>query len=136
MALLLTLIYGKGEKNGKSEIVVLILIVLMFCVDVHQQELKNRYEQKTHLTTFAIDTLVNSNKISFMWYKLDYKKADSLDTLASANSVYRKARLGAQWDWERAIYYWFPWVVVYVIFFYRKKEGMKTLRSLDAVVET
>jgi hypothetical protein len=71
-----------------------------------------------------------------MWYKLDYKKADSLDTLASANSVYRKARLGAQWDWERAIYYWFPWVVVYVIFFYRKKEGMKTLRSLDAVVET
>lgn len=121
MSVLLPLILLRSkkedDKNHKENIKIgsLFILVIIPCflyLNSDIEEKQKRSEETCNFTHRALEELINSNQLSTVWFKLDYK--DRNDQMSQVKHPFiRKLKRAAHPNPETGIFYWFPWIVVY-----------------------
>ncbi len=116
------------EKKNKIFVIILILFVIvgMYAVEVHVQDLQARQKGSCSIMHKSVNFLVNSNSIDSIWYGLNYDKYTAQDSVASSSSKKRKISSAYDPDLEQIGYYWFPCGLIYFYLLwpiFRKKKG-------------
>jgi hypothetical protein len=130
IGVILTLFFSKYEKKNNSfiYIILLVLFILFYGLDVHQEDLLTRREKTKEITSNTLDYLVNLKPTDTSWYYIDYTKRNSM--FFEKNSEFctripRKIRSAYHPNVVQWIYYILPWFSIYFwrffIFRYREK---------------
>ncbi len=126
ISVLLALILN-GKKN-KSIVILLILflIVGMYLVEVHVQDLHARQSGSCSIVHRSVDSLVNSRFIDSIWYGLNYVKYHAQEDTASYYRSKRKIWSAYDPDGEQYGFYVAPFIAIYSYLLWvirRKKKG-------------
>lgn len=115
-SLLFTLRSEKQDSAGWVSFILLALIIFTSSVEVQLEDLRKRQESFYHITVNAIDSLVDVKSIDETWYKLDYQ--DYYKQLPKPSEqpsrYYRKLQEAVHPDVVQIIYYFVPWLAVYL----------------------
>lgn len=119
MAVLLPLILLSSQKKDDKEnlkigsLFILVIIPCFLYLNSDIEERQKRSEETCNFTHKALEELINSNQLSTVWFKLDYK--DRNDQMSRVkHSFIRKLIRAAHPNSETIIFYWFPWMIGYL----------------------
>ena len=130
IAVLLTLIFNK-KKNKSFVLFILILIVGMYAVEVHVQDLFVRSSRHCSIVNRSVQHLVNSSSIDSIWYRLNFTEYLDQEEIATdlLNRYLRKFWSVYDPDGEQLVFYVGPFFLIYGYLFWViiwKKEDTKS----------
>lgn len=111
---------GRLKDNEKRDVrqirlVLLWMIPLMYLLEVHLEDLRQRSEVTFGETLKAVELLANKSPTDSTWYVLNYKNLNNLQTAASHWPDVWRRKLGNAIrcpDSIQIVYYFFPWLAL------------------------
>ena len=95
-----------------SELIILGLIPSFLYINSDIEERQTRAVESNEITHNAIEELVNSNKSSMLWFRLDCTYRDN-QLKNIPHPLIRKFRRAAHPTPESIVFYWLPWILVF-----------------------
>jgi hypothetical protein len=121
---ILSIVFSNLEKNFRTYIIILGLafIFIMYFVDIHYKDMKERSNYTKNIQKENIDALVNSYPNNKSWYELNYVKLNTYVYKVSEfnKRIPRKIKDLFRPDLPQIVFYIFPWIVLYVLGRYSK----------------
>ncbi|TSA16821.1 hypothetical protein D4R75_13065 [bacterium] len=119
-----------GNSHPVIVVVPMVLIVSMYVLEIHQDDLNRRSFDYYHAETNAIETLVDLNPTDTTWYR---KEGDTIQHVVDSvhnTRVARKIQAAFHPSLDQIIFYFIPLFLVtnqyyYVILVQRRKPGSR-----------
>jgi hypothetical protein len=140
LAGLSSLLFSTSISNKTKNIVIrrvlLSMIIIMYLLEVHFDDLYTRKDDVSKVKYMSVDSLVNLKPNDSTWYDLNNKweTSDSESVAAKWDSVskgnvprIRKLKAALSLNVEQIVYYWFPW---FFLFYYPYYPSIKKTRYI------
>jgi len=122
-----SILFTKGKKESKTVgIVLLFLIVPMYLLEVHRNDLYQRQVTVYATKGIAVDFLVNLPPQDTTWYVLTNDNVNAAYNLAGETRFRRKILTSLQPDPEQILFYLLPMWGIYVLSI---RRNLKTRKS-------
>jgi hypothetical protein len=130
LAALASFLFLKDSPNPMIRRFLLLFIVLMYLLEVHREDLDNRYFVGFDIKGLEVEKLINA-KTTTSWY---YVTGDSLNAkMAESNKLTnrfpRKLRRAINPDSEQIAFYLIPWAAIYSLALYNRKKRVETVAT-------
>jgi hypothetical protein len=114
LAGLAALLFG-GRINAKVQagLFLLAFISVMYMLDVHMQDMDNRYTTADRTLLHASDSLINLPSRDSLWYVCDFDLVAKQMNDAHDTRFWRKVYLACRPSIEQFAFYFLPWIFVY-----------------------
>jgi hypothetical protein len=114
LAALSSLAFGGNSKNTVM-VIILVVILSMYFLDVHAEDLLTRQKEGMRISTNALIKMTNLCLSDTTRYLLTYEKMDAQFEDAKSGSLLRKLYIAFHPDLERIIFYILPLLLVFCL---------------------
>jgi len=130
LAALASLLFMKDSPNPTIRTFLLFFILVMYLLEVHREDLDNRYSAGFDIKGLEVEKLINA-KSTTPWY---FVTGDSVNAkMAESNKllsrVPRKLQRAANPDLEQVAFYFIPWIAIYSLKFYNYKKRIEPVAT-------
>jgi hypothetical protein len=108
------LLFG-SRFNAKVQagLFLLAFISVMYLLDVHMEDMDNRYATADATLVHAADSLVNCPVNDSLWFVCDFDLLAKQLNDAHTTRFWRKAYLACRPSLEQLAFYFLPWILIY-----------------------